>query len=123
MSETKTLTGLALDASRLQYAAEEYRHAIDLLAANGTTVADRRAALVIRDDFERRMRSGELDIAKVAEYAATVAYASQSEECADPDNCNHPAGNGWMCLRCAARVCEAHLDWLAEERQQRKGPA
>lgn len=88
-------------ASTLQYAAEEYRRALKLLASDRQTVADRRAALAIRDDFERRIRSGAFDVARVAEYAATVAYAAQHEECSDPDNCKT---GGPMCLRCVARV-------------------
>lgn len=110
---SETLNGMAREASVMQYAAEEYRRALDLLASNGTTVADRRAALVIRDDFERRIRSGELDVAAVARYAATVAYHAQHEECSDPDNCQM---GGVLCLRCTARVCDGEIVAEREER-------
>lgn len=104
MSDSR-LTGMALEASRMQYAAEEYRRAIDLLASNHQTVADRRAALSIQADVERRLRNGELDLVAVARYAATVAYVAQAEECLSPGG-----HSGAFCVRCAARVCEAEID-------------
>ena len=105
MSETQALDGMAREASVLQYAAEEYRRALDLLTSNHTTVADRKAALVIRDDFERRLRDGSLDVARVARYAGTIAYASRAEECADPETCS-TGETGWKCVRCLARELE-----------------
>lgn len=93
-------TAFGLAASRLQYAAEEYRRALALLASNHTTVADRRAALVVRDEVERAFRDGTHDLARIAEFAAMVEYASRAEECADSESCD---GKRWMCLRCLVR--------------------
>lgn len=90
MSETQTVNGTdlerAVQARRLQYAAEEYRRALDRRAANHTTVAERKAALAIRDDFERRLRDGSLDVARVAEYAAMSAYTNQGEARQEPSS-------------------------------------
>jgi hypothetical protein len=50
---------ITLPELRVRY--EAYREACILLKANYTTVPERRAAIYVRDEFERDVRDGILD--------------------------------------------------------------
>jgi hypothetical protein len=50
---------ISLTVLRERY--QDYRHAVLYLAANGTTVIERKIAIQVRDDFERDIRDGILD--------------------------------------------------------------
>lgn len=78
-----------------------YQEARRILADNFTSVAERKAAIHIRDEFVALAPSYLKEL--VAGVETLIAY-TEGEECADPETCGHPSGNGWMCSRCRLRV-------------------
>jgi hypothetical protein len=93
------MDNMRLPMIRLHYAS--YAEARRILASNFISVAERKAAINIRDEFlsvapsyVKELMCG-LDLLR--------AY-TEGEECADPDSCNLANGDPvWLCSRCRIR--------------------
>ena len=86
---------------------EEYEAARKLLAAHFTTVAERKDALVVRDDFHAAAPGY---VRALIDLLSALITDSFGEECADPDSCDLSRGGRMACSRCRL-VGLATLDW------------
>lgn len=80
-----------------------YQEARRILAANFTSVQERKAALDIRDEFVSVAPSYLKELVNGLD--VLIAY-TDGEECADPESCNNAHGDPvWLCSRCRLREC------------------
>ncbi len=78
-----------------------YRQARNILSANHTSVAERKAAIDIRDEFQSVAPSY---IEELIDGIDALVEYTDGEECADPESCNHAGLNPvWLCSRCRLR--------------------
>ncbi len=82
---------------------EAYREAKRILAANFTSVAERKAAIDIRDEF-LAMAPG--FVWELLGGIQELIDHTDGEECSDPESCGHPRSN-WQCSRCRLRQLAA----------------
>lgn len=81
----------------IRQSSKEYQGAMRLLRSDHTTVAARREALAVRDDFEA---SAPNYVEEVLTLLADLISDTDGEECADPETC----GGQWRCSRCSLRT-------------------
>ncbi len=80
---------------------ESYQEAKRILASNHISVAERKAAIDIRDEFLSIAASYVKEL--VCGFETIVSY-TEGEECADPESCNMANGDPvWLCSRCRLR--------------------
>jgi hypothetical protein len=78
-----------------------YQEARRILAANFTSVAERKAAIDVSHEFQSAAPSYVREL--VDGLDELIAY-TDGEECADPESCGIARGNPvWLCSRCRLR--------------------
>lgn len=81
--------------------AQSYEEARRILAASFTSVAEREAALSIRDGY---LSAAPSYVKELLDGLAELVAYTDGEECADPDGCNHVGGSSnFVCSRCRLR--------------------
>jgi hypothetical protein len=88
---------MRLEMIRLQLAA--YQEAKRILAASFTSVAERKAAIDIRDEFKAMAPAL---VQELLDGINDLIDATDGEECADPETCGFERTQ-WMCSRCKLR--------------------
>lgn len=78
---------------------DAYQEASRILASNRTTVAERKSAIDVRDEF---MASAANYVRYLLHTIEDEVRATDGEECADPESCGHTKA-GWQCSRCRLR--------------------
>lgn len=76
---------------------KSYEEAKRILASNFTSVAERKAAIHIRQEFES---FAPFYLSDLINGLDTLIAHTDGEECADPDGC----GVHWQCSRCRLRT-------------------
>ncbi len=85
----------------MRHQLDAYKQAKRILAANFTSVAERKAAIDVRAEFASAAPSFVQEL--IDGIDALVSY-TDGEECADPESCNTARGNPvWLCSRCRLR--------------------
>lgn len=80
---------------------EAYRRAKAILAAHYTSVAERKAAIDVRDEF---IAMAPAFVSELVNGIDVLIGYTDGEECADPESCNNARGNPvWLCSRCRLR--------------------
>jgi hypothetical protein len=80
-----------------------YQEAKRILAANFTTVLERKAAIQQRDEF---LAIAPHYVSELVNGFDALVALTDGEECADPESCGIARGNPvWLCSRCRLREC------------------
>jgi hypothetical protein len=80
---------------------DAYRQAKVILKADYTSVAERKAAIDVRDEF---IAMAPAFVEELVNGIETLIGYTEGEECADPESCNNARGNPvWLCSRCRLR--------------------
>lgn len=88
--------GAALQLSMIRRHWQTYDEARRYLASNHTTVAKRKEAIAIKEDFGSCAPAYVADLVEALD--ELIAW-TDGEECSDPDGC----GVHWQCCRCRLR--------------------
>jgi hypothetical protein len=80
--------------------AKSYEEARRILASSFISVAERKAAIDIRDEY---VSIAPAYVKELLDGLAELLAFTDGEECADPESCREAGGSGFVCSRCRLR--------------------